>query len=452
MPETTDTASILWRAALHSIAGKTSPAAFDGILKSIEPLDFVDGRLRLGVPNQFARDWLAERHMEAMRESVWRVAGDGVEIDLVVSDNHAPPDSVEALPKARPHEDDSFRSTPLNPRYTFESFVEGNSNRFAYALALNAARGGAQGVGPNPLFVWGGVGLGKTHLMQAIGHHVLANQPDRRVVYVSAETFVNHVVTAIRDKKTDEFRRKYRSVDLWLVDDVQFIAAKERSEEEFFHTFNTLYETNRQIVMSSDQPPRGLQVLNERLRSRFESGTIVDIKRPDVTERIAILQKKSAHTNLEIPLDVFEHIARITWNVRVLEGALTKVLAYASINDVQVTMEVVADLLKDYSSGEGNYQVTLDRIVEVVARHFGVSIEEMLGPKRNRTLVLPRQVAMYICRELTSSSLMEIGRRFGGRDHSTVLHAYSKIVQLMEQQDQMVAVVNDVMNQAQAPW
>ncbi|MFQ6132158.1 MAG: chromosomal replication initiator protein DnaA [Armatimonadota bacterium] len=453
MPEPTGSAEFLWEGTLDALRDKTSPATYETVFKGIRPSSYEDGTLRLQVRNQFAKEWLVERHLDVLQESVWQAAGARVDVAIEVADETAQPAPTPLPPTPRPAAgvDTSFPSPPLNPKYTFENFVEGNSNRFAHAMALNVANGGARGIHANPLFVWGGAGVGKTHLMQAIGHHVLENYPGQRVVYVSGETFVNHVVTAIRDKRTADLRRKYRSVDVWLVDDVQFIAAKDgtRSEEEFFHTFNTLHETDKQIVMSSDQPPRGLQILDERLRSRFESGSIVDIKRPDVLERIAILQRKAENLPIHIPMEVFEYIARITWNIRVLEGALTNLLAWASINNVQVTPEIAEEILKDYSVGGAKQPVTIDHIVQVVASHFGVRQEEMLGPKRSRAVVLPRQVAMYVCRELTNHSLVEIGKAFGGRDHSTVLHACAKIGELMDNDDHLVGLVNEFMSQLQ---
>ncbi|MFQ6099232.1 MAG: DnaA ATPase domain-containing protein, partial [Armatimonadota bacterium] len=313
MAESRDNAQTIWDEALAVLSAEVGPATFETVFRPMRPLGVEDGHLLLTVNNQFAKDWIEDRHIGLIARALHGVAGRALVPEIVVAERGEAAGIAHVVtPEGPPlpdeiEEEELFPPTPLHAKYTFENFVEGNSNRFAYALALNVARAGADGIAANPLFIWGGVGVGQTHLMQAIGHHVMVNDPGRRVVYVSAETFVNHVVMAIRDSKTAQFRARYRNVDLWLVDDVQFIASKDgtRSEEEFFHTFNTLYQTDKQIVMSSDQPPRGLRILDERLRSRFEAGAIVDIKRPDVVERIAILQKKASITDVEIPLEVF---------------------------------------------------------------------------------------------------------------------------------------------------
>ncbi|MGD8239129.1 MAG: chromosomal replication initiator protein DnaA [Armatimonadota bacterium] len=450
------TADTLWQNALAALESAVGRLAYETIFRCIRPLSLDQGELVLGVNNQFAKEWLESRYLPTVTHCLHQAAEEPIALKVTVCETSTvPPPAPEPRRAPAPASpvvlDQNFGSTPLNPRYTFDAFVEGNSNRFAHALALHVARGGGGGVDANPLFIWGGVGLGKTHLMQAIAHHVLQNDPRRRVVYVQAETFVNQILRAIGDRTTSEFRAAYRNVDVWLVDDVQFIAAKEgtRSEEEFFHTFNTLHQTNRQIVMSSDQPPRGLRILDERLRSRFESGAIADIKRPDVLERIAILQNKASLAHADVPMDVLEHIASITWNIRTIEGALTSLLAYSSLEGESITLEMAEEVLKDYSTGQGKHQVSIEHIQKLVSDRFGVSREDLSSKKRSRNIVFPRQVAMYLIRELTSSSLMQIGKAFGGRDHSTVLHACGKINELMSTDDATMGLVNDLLSQAQ---
>jgi chromosomal replication initiator protein len=314
----------------------------------------------------------------------------------------------------------------LNPKYTFDTFVIGNSNRFAHAASLAVAEAPAQAY--NPLFIYGGVGLGKTHLMHAIGHYTLSQNPNASVVYVSSEKFTNELINSIRDDRNDEFRNKYRNVDVLLIDDIQFIAGKERTQEEFFHTFNALHEANKQIIISSDRPPKEIPTLEDRLRSRFEWGLIADIQPPDLETRIAILKKKAKVENINVPNDVMLYIAtKIKSNIRELEGALIRIVAYSSLTNKEVTVELAEEALKDIISDSRPRQITVNLIKEVVSKSFNVKIEDFNSKKRTRAIAYPRQVAMYLCRELTDLSLPKIGDEFGGRDHTTVIHAYDKI-------------------------
>ena len=314
----------------------------------------------------------------------------------------------------------------LNPKYTFDTFVIGNSNRFAHAAALAVAEAPAQAY--NPLFIYGGVGLGKTHLMHAIGHYILNQNPHSKVVYVSSEKFTNELINSIRDDRNNEFREKYRNVDVLLIDDIQFIAGKESTQEEFFHTFNALHEANKQIIISSDRPPKEIPTLEDRLRSRFEWGLISDIQPPDLETRIAILKKKAKMENLNIPDDVMLYIAtKIQSNIRELEGALIRIVAYSSLTNKEVTVELAEEALKDIISDTKPRKITVDLIKEVVAKEFNVKIEDFNSKKRTRAIAYPRQIAMYLTRELTDLSLPKIGDEFGGRDHTTVIHAYDKI-------------------------
>ncbi len=299
----------------------------------------------------------------------------------------------------------------------------------------------------NPLFIHSKVGLGKTHLMQAIGHMVCKLYPSARVVYISAEDFVNELITSIRDNRTEAFRRKYRTVDVWLVDDIQFIAAIEGpvSEEAFFHTFNTLYQNDKQVVIASDCPPRHLQLINERLRSRLEMGIVADLRHPDVETRIAILEKKVQTEEVSIPREILELIAKeVESNIRVLEGALLNVCAYASLNNVELTPELVKEIIAPYKGSSDQHRVTLEEIVDYVSKQMACSKEDILGPKRSKEIVWPRQVAMYLSRELTDNSLAEIGRFFGNRDHTTVMHAYEKVSNLVATDEKTLWLVNDM--------
>jgi len=338
-----------------------------------------------------------------------------------------------------------FRSSPLNPKYTFDDFVVADCNRFAHAAALQVAKSPGQAY--NPLFIHSASGLGKTHLIQAIGHAIIRNHTDTKVVYISAEAFVNHMISCMRDNTIDRFRQNYRSVDVWLVDDIQFIAAIEgpASEEEFFHTFNTLYETNRQVVIASDCPPRHLQLMNDRLRSRLEMGIVADLRVPDVETRVAILEKKAQAEGVPLSRDILEYVAaKIESNIRVLEGALLKICAYASLNDVQITRSLVEEIIGDYSTSTTERRVSVGEIIDLVSAEMDVSKDDIVSKKRSADIAWARQVAIYLCRELTDNSLARIGEHYGGRDHSTVLHSYDKVAGLIEEDEQVLWLINDL--------
>ncbi len=467
----------VWRASLSLLADRVSPATYDGFLTNAVVLDFTGDDLTLGVINEFGKDWLERHHLSAMRECLREVAQRPVDVRIEV----LPPDwrdaaeepgearvvsyparerSAPAAPKARvtaprpqigtpvalvPDATGELRSSPLNPKYTFENFVVADCNRFAHAAALQVAKSPGQAY--NPLFIHSASGLGKTHLIQAIGHSILANRPDCKVVYISAEAFVNHMISCMRDNTIDRFRQNYRSVDVWLVDDIQFIAAIEgpASEEEFFHTFNTLYETNRQVVIASDCPPRHLQLMNERLRSRLEMGIVADLRVPDVETRIAILEKKAQAEGVPLSRDILEFVAaKIESNIRVLEGALLKICAYASLNNVAITRPLVEEIIGDYSTSTSERRISLQEIVELVAAEMDVPQEDIVSKKRSAEIAWARQVAMYLARELTDNSLARIGEFFGGRDHSTVLHSYNKVADLIEEDEQILWLINDL--------
>lgn len=333
----------------------------------------------------------------------------------------------------------------LNPKYTFDTFVIGKGNQMAHAAALVVAED--PGSIYNPLFFYGGVGLGKTHLMHAIGHQMLLSEPDAKVKYVSSETFANDFINSIQNKTAEEFRQEYRNVDLLLVDDIQFFAEKEATQEEFFHTFNALYNEGKQIVLTSDRLPNEIPKLQERLVSRFAWGLSVDITPPDLETRTAILRKKAAAERLEIPDDTLSYIAgQIDSNIRELEGALVRVQAFAAMNSEDISTSLAADALKTLKSGKGHPQLSILQIQEEVAKYYHIQLKDLKGKKRVKSIVVPRQIAMYLARELTDSSLPKIGAEFGGKDHTTVIHAHEKIQQLMESSVSMQNEVSEIKN------
>jgi len=334
-------------------------------------------------------------------------------------------------------------TTTLNPKYTFDSFVIGNSNRFAHAASLAVAESPAKAY--NPLFIYGGVGLGKTHLMHAIGHYILQNNPNSKVAYVSSEKFTNELINSIKDDKNEEFRQKYRNVDILLIDDIQFIGGKERTQEEFFHTFNALHDANKQIILSSDRPPKEINTLEDRLRSRFEWGLIADIQTPDFETRMAILKKKAEVENLNVPNEVMVYIAtKIKSNIRELEGALIRIVAYSSLTNRQITVDLATEALKDIISKKQGKNITISIIQDIVSSYFDLRVEELKSQRRTRNVSNPRQIAMYLSRKLTDMSLPKIGEEFGGRDHSTVIHAYEKISDNLKTDESLQHTVADI--------
>jgi chromosomal replication initiator protein len=407
-----------------------------------------DSRFVLAVPNDFTRDWIEGHFLELIGAAIREITGRDRAIELQVMDSGAasaepatPParvTPVERLVPLRPE------SGGFNAKYTFDSFVIGSSNRFAHAAALAVAEAPAQAY--NPLFIYGSTGLGKTHLLQAIAQYVSEHSRDMSVRYVTSETFMNDFINSLRDKRIEGFKQRYRTYDLLLIDDVQFFEHKERIQEEFFHTFNSLYEAGSQIVMSSDRPPRDIATLEERLRSRFEWGLITDIQPPDLETRIAILRKKVKTDGIHVPEpEVLTFIAgRVSTNIRELEGALTRVVAFSSLTGRAMSVELSQDVLKDvFPQGEAA-EVSIKRIQDLVAERFNMSLEELCGDKRSQNIVYPRQVAMYLSRELTDSSLPKIGREFGGRDHTTVIHANAKIARLIREDRSVYNLVQEL--------
>ena len=443
----------IWASALPLLRERVGQATFDAVLRGAAPAGFDGATFVLSVPNDFVRRMLEERHLPLINATLQEVAHQPLEVVMEVSPDARPPlASLErpvsvpasAMP-ARPAAHESFETTPLNDRYTFDNFVVADCNRFAHAAAQQVCRN--PGRSYNPLFIHSKAGLGKTHLMQAIGHEIRQQHKDMEVVYVSAENFVNQLISAIRDNRTAEFRRRYRYVDVWLVDDIQFIAAIEgpASEEEFFHTFNTLCINDKQVVIASDAPPRQLQIMNDRLRSRLEMGILADLRCPDVETRVAILEKKAEAEQVYIPREALEYLAKkIESNIRVLEGALLKLCAYSSLHGSEFSLPLVDEIVADYSTNGTEHRVSLNEIVQYVSERFSVGVNDLTGPKRSKDIAWPRQVAVYLSRELTDHSLSDIGHFFGDRDHSTILYGYNKVSDMVTEDEKILWLMNDM--------
>lgn len=410
----------IWNKTLAAIEQRVSGPSFETWLKDTEAIRIAQDTLIVGVPTEFVKEWLDNRYAQLIKDVISEVTGKNLQVNFVVGSE------ADFVPPAPKIDRDDVISAQLNPKYTFESFVIGNSNRFAHAAALAVAEAPAKAY--NPLFIYGGVGLGKTHLMNAIGHFVHQHYNGAKVVYLSTEKFTNDFINSIRDNRTVEFRNKYRNIDVLLIDDIQFLAGKEQTQEEFFHTFNALHENNKQIIISSDRQPKEIPTLEDRLRSRFEWGLITDIQAPDLETRAAILRKKAALEQISVSNEVLLLIAdKITTNIRELEGALTRIKAYASMTGQNITESLVEQALKDIIPASADEPISVEKIQKVVAGYFHLRVEDMKAKKRTKAVAHPRQIAMYLCRELTDLSLPKIGEEFGGRDHTTVMHAQEKI-------------------------
>ena len=453
------TADSLWSEVAGRLRGSLNDTTYNTWFGEVTGLELSDECFVLGVPNDFTRDWIeghfrgligaalrdvtgAERPIELRVSEAGTTAhsrsdeADGVDLDgseLAVT----PPVPIERIPGRA-------ESGGFNAKYTFDSFVIGSSNRFAHAAALAVAEAPAQAY--NPLFIYGGTGLGKTHLLQAIAQYVSEHTSDLTVRYVTSETFMNDFINSLRDKRIEGFKQRYRTYDVLLIDDIQFLEHKERIQEEFFHTFNSLYEAGRQIIISSDRPPREIATLEERLSSRFEWGLITDIQPPDLETRIAILRKKVRTDGIEVPdQQILTSIAgRVSSNIRELEGALTRVVAFSSLTGRPMTVDLTEEVLDAVFPHGGIAEITISRIQTLVSDRFGVTMTELCSEKRSQSVVYPRQVAMYLSRELTDSSLPKIGKEFGGRDHTTVIHATSKIAKLIREDRSVYNLVQEL--------
>ena len=425
----------IWDAALEIIKPDISPTSFNTWFLKIKPINYVNNTYYFLSENEFEKGILESRHIPLITNALAEVTGKTGQVKIVLKEEDAMIPQNEAAPQISitnvENNISNYQNNSMNPKYTFDSFVIGENNRFAHAACVAVSEAPSERY--NPLFIYGGVGLGKTHLMQAIGHYILSYAPHKKVVYVSCEKFTNGFIDAIQNKTNISFRNKYRSADILLIDDIQFLAKKEGTQEEFFHTFNTLHQENKQIVISSDRPPKEIPTLEERLRSRFESGLITDIYAPNFETRIAIIRKKAESFSDEIPNEVLSFIAdSIHSNIRELEGALTTVFAYSKLHKVPINLDSAKNALKDIFRKKEDIVITGEYIKEVTAKYFNITVEDMNSKKRTRSISLPRQVAMYITREITDLSLPRIGEEFGGRDHSTVIHACQKIAEEMD--------------------
>jgi len=431
----------LWQKTLNLLKVELTDVSFNTWIKSIEPLIIKDDCLYFCVPNDFTKGILESRYTSLISNCIKQVSTKNYTIKFILAseaEEHINPSS-----KKETWQNES--GTMLNSKYTFDTFVIGNSNRFAHAACLAVAESPANAY--NPLFIYGGVGLGKTHLMHAIGHYILSQNPSTKVLYVSSEKFTNELITSIQTNKNVEFRNRYRNVDVLLIDDIQFIAGKESTQEEFFHTFNALHEANKQIIISSDKPPKEIPTLEDRLRSRFEWGLIADIQPPDLETRVAILRKKAELENIEVDDEVLLFIAkRIESNIRELEGALIRIMAYSALNNNKLDVSIASEALKDIISDNRPKPITADLIMNVVATHFKLDVDDFRSKKRSRSIAYPRQIAMYLCRELTDLSLPKIGEEFGGRDHTTVIHACEKIASELESDIELNKIINKLKN------
>ena len=442
------TAASLWSDVSGRLRSALNNTTYETWFTHAAGLELDGAHFVLGVPNDFTRDWIEGHFLELIGAAVRDVTGvdRAIALQVLPADAGGAPTTpaqsrVAPVERLVPHRPESGG---FNAKYTFDSFVIGSSNRFAHAAALAVAEAPAQAY--NPLFIYGSTGLGKTHLLQAVAQYVSEHSTELSVRYVTSETFMNDFINSLRDKRIEGFKQRYRTYDVLLIDDVQFFEHKERIQEEFFHTFNSLYEAGSQIAMSSDRPPRDIATLEERLRSRFEWGLITDIQPPDLETRIAILRKKVKTDGIHVPdPQVLTFIAsRVSTNIRELEGALTRVVAFSSLTGRAMSVELSQDVLRDvFPQGEAA-EVSIKRIQELVSERFSLSLEELCGDKRSQNIVYPRQVAMYLSRELTDSSLPKIGKEFGGRDHTTVIHATSKIARLIREDRSVYNLVQEL--------
>lgn len=483
----------IWEEALGIVKTQLNTPTFKTMFENTYPLSLSNGVLMISAPNAFVKEWLEARHRQILIQALLAVTGEGLGIEFVVdvqpagrladagaakleaaeTKSSSPASPISAVPAdkgpsqttflenkapsqrplgapAKSFLDTDVPARPLarflNPKYTFDSFVIGSSNRFAHAAALAVAEKPSRAY--NPLFIYGGVGLGKTHLLQAVGDYVLRHYSTMKVRYVTSERILNDFINSLRDKRIDHFRKRYRENDVLLVDDIQFLAGKEGFQEEFFHTFNTLYEAQKQIVISSDRPPKDIAALEDRLRNRFEWGLITDIQPPNLETRIAILKKKAQAGNLVIPDAVCDYIAsRVQSNIRELEGALIRVVAYSSHTKTAIALDMAEELLREVFPTRETRPISIQMIQSEVCRFFNMSKVELISSKRSQSIVYPRQIAMYLARELTDLSLPRIGQEFGGRDHTTVLHATTKIERIITEQREVYNQIQELINQ-----
>ena len=408
----------MWNEALEILKNEVSVVSFNTWFKPLIPMELKNNTIFIQTTESFIQGILSQRYSLLIQNAIRQITNMDLDVFITVKNQE------NVAPKPVISNEISSRSN-LNPKYTFETFVIGGSNRMAYTASLAVAEVPSKAY--NPLFLYGGVGLGKTHLMHSIGHYILSQNPNLKILYTSSESFTNDLINAIQIKNNEAFRNKYRNIDVLLIDDIQFIAGKEATQEEFFHTFNTLHEANKQIILSSDRPPKEIETLEERLISRFEWGLIADVQPPDLETRIAILKKKVEAEKYHIPDDVLVFVATsIKSNIRELEGAINRILAFSNLQNQPIDMNLAKESLKDFISARPK-NITIEYIQEIVSEYYNLKVEDLKSKKRNRAIAYPRQIAMFLSRSLTDMSLPKIGESFGGRDHTTVMHGYDKI-------------------------
>lgn len=444
-----------WQDCLSTLEKKITPQNFSTWIRPIRLKDITGNLVHLVVPNRFIRDWINENYQEIIEDTLSQLINEKCRVKFEISATNTIPvneitgngpmvETIQVVDVTNNETEKKNSGLYLNDKYTFEDFVPGSSNQFAYAAAMAVANNPATTY--NPLFIYGGVGLGKTHIINAIGNEIINKNSNLKVCYYSSEKFMNELINCLRYAKMDEFRQKFRSMDVLLIDDVQFIAGKERTQEEFFHTFNALYESHKQIVVTSDKFPKDIPGLEERLRSRFEWGLIADIQPPDIETKQAILKMKADQNGIYLPEDVTLFLANsISSNVRELEGYLIRIGAYASLTSTPINLNMAKEILKNILI-EKNKEISIEEIQKNVAAYFSIKVSDLKSAKRLKALVIPRQIAMYISRQLTSCSYPEIGDKFGGKDHSTIIHAIKKIERQLEEDYQLKITVENLKN------
>jgi chromosomal replication initiator protein len=437
------TGTNLWDQVLSRIETKVNRHSFYTWFKPTLYVDEREGALRVRVPNALFRDWLTKHYSAVIDEALTEIQRPGTEIAFVTEDPPAAPVQEPSAPDFEPKDETGVEAASLSPRYSFDTFIVGSSNQFAHAACRAVAEAPSRSY--NPLFIYGGVGLGKTHLMHAIGHYVVTHLRNLKLTYISSERFMNEMINAVRYDRVLDFRERYRSVDVLLVDDIQFLAGKEGTQTEFFHTFNALYDSQKQIVISSDCPPHEIPQLEERLRSRFEWGLIADIQSPDLETKVAILKKKAETEGIPLPDNVSIYIAgKIKSNIRELEGSLIRLIAFASLTGREISLPLAQEVLRNVLQNDER-AVTIEIVQKSVADHYSLKLAELKSKNNSKSVAMPRQIAMYLCKALTSASLPEIGKSFGGKHHSTVIHSIRKIEDLRQKDGDFNTLINTLM-------
>lgn len=434
----------IWEDLVSQFQKELSPEVYNTWFSPIRLTGSTEDSITIEMPNQLYQDWFNKNYLKRTKESLEHIYKKPINISVTISNKAVipPPYSVSSS-LTPPKQPNGHRDSMLNPRYSFENFVVGPSNRFAHAASIAVAQAPAKAY--NPLFIYGGVGLGKTHLMQAIAHYIIDHNPVSKIFYVSCESFTNELINAIQNRTTVRFRSKFRGLDVLLLDDVHFFSGKEHAQGEFFHTFNTLYDAHKQIILSSDRPPKEIVDLEERLISRFEWGLVTDLQPPDFETRVAILRRKAELSSIKVPDEIISYIAeKIKTNIRKLEGALLRVVSNTALMGDELTISLVEHVLQDFIISEEETIVNIDTIQKVVAEYFDIRVSDMKSSRRPKSIAYPRQIAMYLSRDLTRSSLPEIGEAFGGRDHSTVIHSYRLIEEKMPSDFSLKKAINTI--------